>query len=188
MSELVVVGFKRDMYRAAEVLNELKRLDEDWVVDLSDAVAVYRNYSGELRTDQSYQMTTPEGAAWGGLLGTLIGGLLAAPFTAGASSAVAAGAIAAGAVTGGGLGAAGGALDAATWKEDFGISEDFVHDVGVLVQPGDSAIFALVRRADPEYMADHFRGWGGTVMRSTLSAKQSTRLQEVLNGSALTKA
>jgi hypothetical protein len=29
MSELIVVGFKKDMYRASEVLNELQDLDED---------------------------------------------------------------------------------------------------------------------------------------------------------------
>ena len=42
MSQLVVVGFKKDMYRASEVLNELQALNDDWVVDLHDAVAAYR--------------------------------------------------------------------------------------------------------------------------------------------------
>ena len=65
MAELIVVGFKKDMYRASEVLNELMELNDDWVVDLHDAVAVYRDYSGKLRVDQSYQMTTGEGAGWG---------------------------------------------------------------------------------------------------------------------------
>jgi hypothetical protein len=69
MAELIVVGFKKDMYRASEVLNELQELNEDWVVDLHDAVAVYRDYNGKLRVDQSYQMTTGEGAGWGRLLG-----------------------------------------------------------------------------------------------------------------------
>jgi uncharacterized membrane protein len=55
------------MYRASEVLNQLQALNDDWVVDLRDAVAVYRDYKGKLRVDQSYQMTTGEGAAWGGL-------------------------------------------------------------------------------------------------------------------------
>src|SRR6185295_10392453 len=67
MAELVVVGFKKDMYRASEVLNTLQDMNNSWVVDLNDAVAVYRDYKGKLRVDQSYQMTTGEGAAWGGL-------------------------------------------------------------------------------------------------------------------------
>ena len=90
MAELVVVGFKKDMYRASEVLNDLMNLNNDWVVDLHDAVAVYRDYKGKLRVDQSYQMTTGEGAAWGGFWGLLIGATLAIPFTAGASAAAAA--------------------------------------------------------------------------------------------------
>src|SRR4030067_536352 len=90
MSTLIVVGFKKDMYRASSVLNRLLEMDYDWTIDLHDAVAVYRDYSGKLRVDQSYQLTTGEGAAAGGLFGSLIGltvGALAAPFTAGASLA-----------------------------------------------------------------------------------------------------
>jgi uncharacterized membrane protein len=105
VAKLIVVGFKKDMYRASEVLNQLQSMNDDWVVDLHDAVAVYRDYNGKLRVDQSYQMTTREGAAWGGLMGSLIGLTLAAiPFTGGAS-AVAAGTLAAGAAAGGALGA-----------------------------------------------------------------------------------
>jgi uncharacterized membrane protein len=185
MSNLIVVGFKKDMYRASEVLNELSQMNEDWVVDLRDAVAVYRDYSGKLRVDQSYQMTTGEGAAWGGLWGSLIGltfAAITAPLTAGASAAVAAATIAAGAVGGGALGAAGGAVDAYSWKDDFGISEDFVKNVGGMVQPGDSAIFALLRTADPTKLAERFRGYGGTVLQSSLTKEQSDKVQSVLDG------
>ena len=181
MAELIVVGFKKDMYRASEVLNTLQEMNQSWVVDLNDAVAVYRDYNGKLRVDQSYQATTGEGAAWGGLFGMVMGSLLAAPFTAGASSALAAGAIAAGAVGGGALGATGGAIDADISKEDYGISEDFVHEVSGMLQPGDSAIFALVRSADAQYLESHFRGWGGKILRSTLSETQSEQLEKVLN-------
>jgi hypothetical protein len=90
VAELIVVGFKKDMYRASEVLNDLTELNDDWVVDLHDAVAVYRDYSGKLRVDQSYQMTTGEGAGWGALWGLMIGSILAIPFTAGVSAAAAA--------------------------------------------------------------------------------------------------
>ena len=112
MAELIVVGFKNQMYRASEVLNELLAMNDDWVVDLHDAVAVYRDFNGKLRIDQSYQMTTGQGAAWGGLWGLLIGATLAIPFTGGASAAAAAGAIAAGAAGGTALGAGLGAMDA----------------------------------------------------------------------------
>jgi len=178
MAELVVVGFKKDMYRASEVLNTLKDMNDSWVVDLNDAVAAYRDYSGTLRVDQSYQLTTGEGAAWGGLLGGLLGAILAIPFTGGASAAAA---VAAATLGGGALGAGAGALDASSWKEDFGISDDFVQSVGTMVQPGDSAIFALLRTIDPYLVAEQFRGYGGTILRTTLSADQKARVEATLH-------
>ena len=178
MADLIVVGFKKDMYRASEVLNTLQDMNETWVVDLNDAVAVYRDYNGKLRVDQSYQMTTGEGAAWGGLFGGMIGALLMAPFTGGASAAAA---LAAGSLSGVALGATAGAIDADSWKEDYGISEDFVLRVGTMVQPGDSAIFALLRTIDPDLVSAQFRGYGGTILRTTLSADQKARVEATLH-------
>jgi uncharacterized membrane protein len=186
MSTLIVVGFKKDMFRASEVLNELVDQGYDWTVDLEDAVAAYRDYNGKMRMDASYQMTTGEGAALGGLFGSLIGltlGAIAAPVTAGASAAAAAaGVLAAGALGGGALGAAGGALDAKWWKDNFGISDDFVQHVGALVQPGDSAIYALLRTADSTLVTAKFSDYGGTVLQSSLTKEQSDKVQSVLDG------
>ena len=184
MAELIVVGFKKDMYRASEVLNELLELNDDWVVDLHDAVAVYRDYEGKLRVDQSFQMTTGEGAGWGGLWGLLIGATLAIPFTAGASAAAAAGAIAAGAVSGTAIGAGLGAADASSWKDEFGIPDDFVQRVGALIQPGDSAIYAILRVGNPDVVADQFRGYGGTILRTTLTSDQQSKVEKVLAAGA----
>lgn len=183
MAELIVVGFKKDMYRGSEVLNELLSLNDDWVVDLHDAVAVYRDYKGKLRVDQSYQMTTGEGAAWGGFWGLLIGATLAIPFTAGASAAAAAGAVAAGALGGTALGAGLGAVDASSWKDEFGIPDEFVNRVGAMIQPGDSAIYAILRVGDPDVVANKFRGYGGTILRTTLSKEQQAKVEQVLGKS-----
>lgn len=183
MSNLVVVGFKKDMFRASKVLNELVDMEYDWTIDLDDAVAAYRDYNGNLRIDASYQPTTGEGAALGGLLGSLIGftlGAIAAPVTAGAS--VVAATVTLATAGGGALGAAGGALDATWWKEDFGIADDFVQDVGTLVQPGDSAIFALIRRANPDIVAEQFSNYGGVVLSSTLTPEQTKKVEQMLNG------
>lgn len=184
MAELIVVGFKNQMYRASEVLNELLSMNDDWVLDLHDAVAVYRDFNGKLRVDQSYQMTTGQGAALGGLWGLLIGATLAIPFTGGASAAAAAGAIAAGAAGGTALGAGLGAMDAESWKDEFGIPEDFVQQVSVLIQPGDSAIYAILRVGNPDIVADRFRGYGGTILRTTLSRDQQAKVEKVLSKSA----
>ena len=182
MSNLIVVGFKNNLFRASQVLNELNELSDEWVIDLRDAVAVYRDYSGKLRVDQSYSMSVGEDAAWGALWGSLIGLTLAIPLTAGVSAAVAAGALTAGALGGGALGMAGGAIDADWWKVSYGIDDDFVKEVGAMVQPGDSAIFALLRSSDPTFVAEKFRGYGGTVLRSTLTKEQADKVQAVLDG------
>ena len=184
MAELIVVGFKNQMYRASEVLNELLSMNDDWAVDLHDAVAVYRDFNGKLRVDQSYQLTTGQGAALGGFWGMLIGATLAIPFTGGASAAVAAGAVAAGAAAGTALGAGFGALDAESWKDEFGIPQDFVQQVSVLIQPGDSAIYAILRVGNPDIVADQFKGYGGTILRTTLSPGQEARVEKVLSNKA----
>lgn len=179
MAELIVVGFKKDLYRASEALNMLQDMNSTWMVDLSDAVAVYRDYKGKLRVDQSYQMTTGEGAVGGGLFGGLIGALLVAPFTGGASAAAA---LAVGSLSGVALGATVGAIDAETWKEDFGIAEDFVQRVGTMLQPGDSAVFVLARTLNPDLVADAFKGYGGTVLRTTLNKAQRAKVEATLQG------
>jgi uncharacterized membrane protein len=107
-------------------------------------------------------------------------GAIAAPMTAGASATVAAGVVAAGAA-GGAVGAAGGALDAKWWKDDFGIPEDFVDAVGGQIQPGDSAIFALLRSADPTLVTAQFSSYGGVVLSTTLTPEQTRRVEETLN-------
>ncbi len=185
MAQLIVVGFKKDMFRASNVLMQLQTLHYDWVVDLHDAVAVYRDAKGKLHVDQSYRMTTGEGAAFGGLIGSLIGLTLVAaiPVTGGAS-AVAAGTLAAGAAGGAAVGAGAGAINTAWWKDEFGIPDEFVKQVGAMIQPGDSAIYALLRTADPDKVAEQFRGYGGTILSTTLSRDQQEKVENVLSGKA----
>ena len=139
---------------------------------------------GSCESIKATQLTTGEGAALGGLWGLVIGATLAIPFTMGASAAVAGSALAAGALGGTGLGIGAGAIDAYTWKNQFGIPEDFVQRVGAMVQPGDSAIYAILRVGDPEVVADKFRGYGGTILRTTLSKEQQAKVEKVLAGSA----
>lgn len=179
MKEIMAVGFK-GKHRADEVLNELLALDDAWVVDLYDAVTVHRTSNGRLRVDRSVQPTTGEAAVGGGLLGSLIGGLLAAPFTLGASAGVAAGAIGASAISGAAVGSIAG-VDDADWNKDYyGIPENFVKDVSGMVQPGESAIFALIRTSDPEIVAAHFKGYGGRILRSSLTPSTAARVERQL--------
>ena len=180
MSELIVVGF-HGKHRAAEVLDQLQRLEDEWTIELEDGVAAYRRDNGKFRVEQSLNFTGKEGAGFGGAIGLMVGALLAAPFTAGASTAAAAAAaIGTGAVGGGTVGAALGASDAIDWKERFGISDDFVQQVGGMIQPGDSAVFALLTASNPEKVAQYFSRYGGTILRTTLKPSDAAQLQEAI--------
>jgi uncharacterized membrane protein len=183
MAQLIVVAFKGDIFRAGEVLHKLSELNEEWAIDLDDAVAVYRDHNGQLHVDESYQMTTGQEAALGAFWGALIPALIALPFTAGASAVVAAGAFAAVALSGSAVGAIGGALDAKWWKEEFGIPDPFVKTAAGMIQPRDSAIFALLRTVDPDRLAEEFRGYGGSVVQTTLTEDQAFKVQAILDGS-----
>ena len=158
MSDLVVVGFKGDKSCASDALNKLRDLDFRWVIDLEGAVAMYRDDDGRLHLRQDPEMTTGEGVRWGGVIGSLLGAILAIPFTGGASAAAAIATLVSGAVSGTTAGAAFGALDALWWRKDSGINGTFIQDVAALVQ-----------------------GYGGTVLRSTLTAKQIAALEGYLH-------
>jgi len=184
MAQLIVVTFRGDIFRAGEVLHKLCEMNDAWVVDLQDAVAVYRDHTGQLHLDESYQKTPAQEAGLGALWGACIGALVALPITAGASGAALAGAVAATTLGGTALGAAGGALDAALWKDAFGMPESFVKSAAGAIQPRDSAIFALLRAVDLKEVEEEFRGYGGVVLETTLTKEQAAEVQAVLNGGA----
>ena len=180
MQDLIAVGFP-GTHRAAEVLRQMQSLDASGTIDLADGVAVYRAADGRLCIDTSIEATSKEGAALGGLVGAILGGVIAAPFTAGASIAAAAAAVGVGTLGFGSVGAAIGATDAAEWKAQYGVPEEFVQQVGGMVQPGTSALFAMVRSdEDPVAIARRFRGYGGTVLRTTLSSAKAARVQKTI--------
>jgi uncharacterized membrane protein len=179
MSDLVVVGFKGDKSRASDALKKLRDLDFRWVIDLEGAIAMHRDDDGKLHLRQDPEMTTGEGVRWGGVIGSLLGAILAVPFTGGASAAAAVATLVGGAVSGTAAGAAFGAVDASWWN-DYGINGTFIQDVAALVQPGDSAIFALIHTSEPDVVAAEFEGYGGTVLRSSLTPKQIAALEGYL--------
>jgi uncharacterized membrane protein len=181
VEDLIVVVYDNEN-SAQDTINTLRSLNDNWIVDLHDAVAVSRGVNGKLNVQDSYQMTSKEGAGWGILWGTIIGGLVFAPFTGGLSAATAAGVVAAGAVSGAVLGGATGAATASLDKDDFGLSEDFVNQVSESIQPGNSAIFALAETNEPDTVANFFRGTGGKIIRTNLSPEQEHRVQQVLGG------
>lgn len=182
MRDLTVVGFEGTQ-RAAEVLHQLIDLNADWAVDLQleDAVAVYRTQDGKLRVDESMQPTSKDGAAFGGVVGMVLGSMIMLPFTGGASVAAAAAAVGTSALTVGATGAVIGGADASDEKSKYGISEDFVKQVGGMVQPGQSALFVLGKSDKPAKIAERFSAYGGTILRTTLRPEQARQVQQAIS-------
>jgi uncharacterized membrane protein len=181
VEDLIVVTYNNE-YSAVENMQTLRRLDDDWVVDIHDAVAVARDTDGKLHVQDSFRTTTDQGAGWGVLLGTILGGLTLAPFTGGLSAAAAAAGVTAGAVGGAAIGGVTGASMAADEKETYGISEEFVSRVSATINRGQSAIFALVDSSNPERVGRYFRGTGGTIIHTNLNPYEQQRAQEILTG------
>ena len=48
------------------------------------------------------------------------------------------------------------------------------------MRPGDSAIFALIESSNPDVVAAQFKGYGGTVIRSSLTPAQAAKLENYL--------
>jgi len=55
-----------------------------------------------------------------------------------------------------------------------------MEEVKALIEPGDSAIFAMLRIVVPDVVAEQFRGYGGTILRTTLSPEQQAKVENVL--------
>jgi uncharacterized membrane protein len=62
-----------------------------------------------------------------------------------------------------------------------GIDDRFVEDLSKDFNPGCSALFALVRKADPDRVGEAFAGFGGKVLVSSLSEEQEAAIQASLN-------
>lgn len=167
MSELIVVGF-RNVNDADRVLTELGRLRREHLIDLEDAVVAIRDPDGKVHVKQSVSMLgrgaafgTISGAFWG----TLVGLLFLNPL--------------AGLAIGGAVGAGTGALSGSLM--DYGISDDFIRDLGHTLTPANSALFLLVRRAQPEKVLAELSGYDGRILRSSLSPEEEARLKAAVS-------
>jgi uncharacterized membrane protein len=158
--EMVIVAFE-DEYKADEVLNTLKQLDVEAIVDLKSAAVVVREFDDRVRIRETRDFDAKQGAIGGalagGVLGLLRGGLLR-------------GAI---------VGAAGGAL--AGKGIDLGLNDEYLKGVGESLGAGTSALVALVafQRVD-KAMEELEKFEGGRILRHTLSDEVYQQLSDAL--------
>ena len=170
MAELVAIGFD-GMTEADRALTELKRLQREYLIDLEDAVVAIRPPDGKVQLKQSVNMMAAGAASGftsGALFGTLIGLLFLNPLAG----------FALGGLAGGGTGALSGSM------VDYGINDDFMKSLAQTLPLDSSALFVLVRKAQPEKLLSELSSFRGRVLRTSLSPEQESRLQAALSGNA----
>lgn len=158
MSDLIVVGFK-DEFQAIEMRSKLIALQKEYLIDMEDVVVVTKDESGSVKLHQAVNLTAT-GAATGSFWGLLIGFLFMNPIL--------------GVAVGAGAGAVSGHFT------DVGINDNFMKELGQTFEPGSSAIFVLVRKSTPDKVMDALKGFGGTVLQTSLSADNEHQLQDIL--------
>ena len=166
MSDLIAITYP-DIKQAGVVLNTLKRLMSEHVLDMEDAVCVTKDASGEVDLHQMINLPgvmAASGGARGALWGALIGLLFLQPLG--------------GAIIGGAIGAGSGAV--AGKMTDFGIDDTFVKQLSAQMTPNSSALFVLFRRATMDKVVPQISKYGGTVLHTSLSDEAEQRLQAAL--------
>ena len=167
MSNLVVLGFD-GIHAADEVLNKLRSLQKEHLIDLEDACVVERDDGGKIHVKQAVNLTAlgaKTGGLWGAMWGTLVGILFMNPL--------------AGMVLGAAVGAGSGALTGSL--ADYGIDDDFVKKLGETITPGSSALFVLVRSATEDKVLPEIEPFKPRLLKTSLSNEQEEKLKAALS-------
>ena len=159
MPTLVVIGYESEI-KAEEVRLALLKLQREYLIDLGDAVVAVREEDGTVKLRQLVNLTAT-GALGGGFWGALIGVLFLNP------------------LFGLAIGTAAGALSGAL--SDVGIDDKFLKQLAQTLKPGTAALCVLVRRATPDKVLEEIKGFGGTVIKTSLSHDDEVKLQAALS-------
>lgn len=166
MSDLIVIVYPSEQ-KAEEVRQRLLELQKEYAVELEDAVIAVRSEDGRIRLNQLLNPTRA-GALTGSLWGLLLGVIFLMPAFGPAIGAVA------GAAVGAATGAITGALT------DLGIDDDFIKQLANTLNPGNAALFLLVRKMTADKLLEHIKGTGGTVLRTSLDRSKEEALRAAL--------
>jgi uncharacterized membrane protein len=167
MSDLVVLGFD-GIHTADEVLNKIRSLHKEYLIDLEDACVVERESDGKVHIKQAVNLTAL-GAASGGMSGALWGALAGLLFLNPLAG------MAVGAVAGAGAGALSGSL------ADYGISDNFVRKLGETIPASSSALFVLVKSVNTDKVLPELEPYKPRVLRTSLSNEAEAKLKAVLS-------
>ena len=158
MATLVVIGYDSEL-QAEEVRIALLKMQNEYLIDLADAVVVVRDESGKVKLRQMYNLTA-SGALSGGFWGMLVGMLFLNPLF--------------GFAVGAGAGALSGTLT------DLGINDGVMRKLAETLKPGTAALCVLVHQMTPDKVLEEIQPFGGTVIKTNLSHEDESKLREAL--------
>jgi uncharacterized membrane protein len=170
MSTLIVLDFD-GIHTADEVLNRVRSLQKEHLVDLEDACVVERDGAGKIHIKQAVNLTAvgaTSGGAWGVLWGGLVGLLFLNPLAG----------MAVGALVGAGTGALSGSL------ANYGIGNDFVKKLGETIPVNSSALFVLVKSVTEDKVLAEIEPYKPRVLKTSLSNEDEARLKAALSKAA----
>ena len=158
MSNLVAIVYPSEA-KAEEVRQRLLKLQEQYVITISDAVVAVKTDSGTIKLNQLVNTT-----AWGAVRGSLWG-LLAGLFFLNPIVGVA-------------IGAASGALGGAL--SDFGINDTFMKELSASIHPGDAVLFLLIKDMTADKVLAEIKDAGGVILRTSLDESKEMALRNAL--------
>jgi uncharacterized membrane protein len=139
-------------------MNGLRALEREGRIRFEDTAVVERDPDGTVHVKNEISGTTETAA----VVGAIIGGLLTFAFPP-AGMAI-------GATVGAAVGAAFGT----------GVSGDFVDEVKKTLNPGRSALFLVVKRADADAVMAALRTYRGDLIQTTLDSEAEGALRQAL--------
>ena len=162
MAELIAIGYT-DTVTAHAAADEAERLAEDLVLQPDAIAVIVRKPDGRYKVTTNHHVVG-QGTTWGMFWGFLFGLLFFVPVL--------------GMAVGAGMGALMGKLTR------IGIDKEFESRVRDMLQPGTSALFLIVEQATPDKAVEALSRYGGTVLKTSLSAEAEKELQEALHAEA----
>jgi uncharacterized membrane protein len=162
MAELIAIGYP-DTVTAHAAADEAERLAEDLILQPDAIAVIVRKPDGRYKVTTNHQVVG-QGTTWGMFWGFLFGLLFFVP------------------VLGMAVGAGMGALMGKVTR--IGIDKEFESRVRDMLQPGTSALFLIVDQVTPGKAVEALSSYGGTVLKTSLSAEAEKELQEALHAEA----
>jgi len=158
LSTLSVLSFQQEG-QAQQVLTTLRQLQEQNLIQVDDAAIFTRKADGKPSIKQASDLVGT-GALGGAFWGMLLGILFFMP------------------LIGAAIGAAAGALGGK--RADYGISDDFIKQVGASIQPGQAALFLLTEKAVLDKVVEALKPYQFQLIHTSLSIEEENKLREIV--------